>query len=149
MRAAQVTASEDDGHPVLQMWDLRNTYAPAKYLEGHQRGIWALSWCSIDPSLLLTSGKDNRTLLWHTPSGKYAEVEHTSNWNTDLQWSPRLPALFATCSLEGRVRLYSLHDINPPAPSPVQAHGMLFFPLSLSLLFFIHNFPSPPLAFVV
>jgi protein transport protein SEC31 len=44
-----VTGAESDEKPVIQFWDLRNTYAPVRYLEKHTRAIAALSWSSIDP----------------------------------------------------------------------------------------------------
>jgi protein transport protein SEC31 len=53
-----VTASLSDERPVIQYWDLRNTYAPVRYLESHTRGVTSLSWSSVDPSLLLSSGTD-------------------------------------------------------------------------------------------
>ena len=66
LKATQIiTASEDDGAPILELWDLRNTYSPAKTFEGHTRGIWSVSWCPMDSDLLLTCGKDNRTLCWY------------------------------------------------------------------------------------
>jgi len=51
-----ISASDDDSCPVLSVWDLRNTYAPSRYLEGHQRGIWAISWSTFDSNLLLSCG---------------------------------------------------------------------------------------------
>ena len=32
---------------------------------GHTRGILAMSWCPFDPGMLLTCGKDDRTLCWN------------------------------------------------------------------------------------
>lgn len=60
-----ITASEDDASPVIMLWDLRNALAPESILTGHDKGILSLSWCKQDPSLLLSSGKDNRTILWN------------------------------------------------------------------------------------
>jgi len=59
-----MVASEDDNYPLLQMWDLRNAFAPVKDLRGHTKGILAASWCPFDNGLLLSAGKDNRTLCW-------------------------------------------------------------------------------------
>jgi hypothetical protein len=51
------------------MWDLRNAFAPVQDLRGHTKGILAASWCPFDNGLLLSAGKDNRTLCWDPQSG--------------------------------------------------------------------------------
>lgn len=60
-----ITASEDDASPVIMLWNLRNALAPEAILSGHDKGILSLSWCKQDPNLLLSSGKDNRNILWN------------------------------------------------------------------------------------
>ncbi|GAM22651.1 hypothetical protein SAMD00019534_058260 [Acytostelium subglobosum LB1] len=111
-----VTASEDDDYPVIQTWDLRNNTAPLKTLEGHRRGIWGMSWCPSDSSLLLSTGKDNRTLCWNIDKGEMlCEIESTgdaSTWSFDVQWSPRIPAVFATSSFGGNINAYSMQDVS-------------------------------------
>ncbi len=60
-----VTATDDDARPVVRVWNLRSsTTTPIAELSGHTRGVLDLSWCPTDPTLLLSCGKDNRTLLW-------------------------------------------------------------------------------------
>eukprot|EP01113_Clastostelium_recurvatum_P048040 TRINITY_DN865_c0_g1_i3.p1 TRINITY_DN865_c0_g1~~TRINITY_DN865_c0_g1_i3.p1 ORF type:complete len:1250 (+),score=350.23 TRINITY_DN865_c0_g1_i3:202-3951(+) len=125
--ATQVlTASEDDDSPVLQLWDLRNVYTPVKYLEGHTRGVWGVSWSPFDNKLVVSCGKDNRTLCWHLDTASIkpgvdsataqvlCDVETGSDpntWNMDVQWSPRIPAVLSTTSLEGKVNIYALQDV--------------------------------------
>jgi protein transport protein SEC31 len=60
-----ITASEDDTSPIIMVWDLRNSLAPEKILSGHDKGILSLSWCEQDQDLLLSCGKDNRTICWN------------------------------------------------------------------------------------
>ncbi len=48
--------------PRTQIWDLRNAFAPVLELAGHQKGILSANWCPHDEKLLVSSGKDNRTL---------------------------------------------------------------------------------------
>ena len=31
---------------------------------GHTEGILSVSWCPTDPSLLMSCGKDNKTMMW-------------------------------------------------------------------------------------
>ena len=55
---------------------MRNTktldaFSPVSILSGHTRGIWSVSWCPFDNDLLLSCGRDNRTLCWNV---KTAEV---------------------------------------------------------------------------
>eukprot|EP00019_Armaparvus_languidus_P003887 CAMPEP_0168594394 /NCGR_PEP_ID=MMETSP0420-20121227/8875_1 /TAXON_ID=498008 /ORGANISM="Pessonella sp." /LENGTH=1134 /DNA_ID=CAMNT_0008630711 /DNA_START=214 /DNA_END=3615 /DNA_ORIENTATION=- len=79
-----VTGAESDERPVIQLWDLRNTYSPLRYLEGHQRGVWTLSWNEDDPSLLLSSGKDARTLCWDVDTGRVlCELDNEPSDNND------------------------------------------------------------------
>jgi protein transport protein SEC31 len=60
-----VTAGGDDKNPVIKLWDLRSsTSLPLATLQGHTEGVLSVSWCPSDTSLLLSCGKDNRTLLW-------------------------------------------------------------------------------------
>eukprot|EP01099_Mayorella_cantabrigiensis_P003622 TRINITY_DN2733_c0_g6_i1.p1 TRINITY_DN2733_c0_g6~~TRINITY_DN2733_c0_g6_i1.p1 ORF type:complete len:1122 (-),score=331.65 TRINITY_DN2733_c0_g6_i1:283-3315(-) len=107
-----ITASEDDNFPVIQLWDLRNAYSSAQTFSGHSKGIWSTSWCPHDPSLLVSSAKDHRTLVWDTVAGSVKGVlETTNNWNHDVQWSPTMTSLLSTCSLDGHIKIHSLHDV--------------------------------------
>ncbi|EFA74877.1 WD40 repeat-containing protein [Heterostelium album PN500] len=117
-----VTASEDDDHPVIQTWDLRYINTPLKTLEGHRRGVWGLSWCPFDSSLLLSCGKDNRTICWNIEKGEilceFESSTDSNHWNFDVQWSPRIPAVVATSSFGGNINAFSLQDVNPRAATP-------------------------------
>jgi protein transport protein SEC31 len=61
-----LSASADDRNPVLRVWDLgASTSMPVTQLQGgHGGGLFKVAWCPHDESLLLTTAKDNRTLLW-------------------------------------------------------------------------------------
>ena len=48
-----------------------DAFSPVSILSGHTRGIWSVSWCPFDNDLLLSCGRDNRTLCWNV---KTAEV---------------------------------------------------------------------------
>ncbi|KAK8847643.1 hypothetical protein IAR55_005502 [Kwoniella newhampshirensis] len=65
-----ITSSEDDESPIIMLWDLRNTRAPEKILSGHHKGVLSVSWCKQDADLLLSCGKDNRTLCWNPQTGE-------------------------------------------------------------------------------
>ncbi|CAG0892925.1 unnamed protein product [Darwinula stevensoni] len=106
-------ASEDDNHPLIELWDLRFATAPLKTFHGHSRGVLSLSWCPHDPDLLLSTGKDNRILCWNpnatqTDQELVCEVPSTSQWCFQLLWCPRNPALVASASFDGHVSIYSL-----------------------------------------
>ncbi|KAK9238451.1 hypothetical protein V1525DRAFT_358354 [Lipomyces kononenkoae] len=119
-----ITASEDDNAPVILMWDLRNANAPEKILSGHDKGILSLSWCKRDGDLLLSSGKDNRTLLWNPQSGDVlGEFPIATNWTFETRWYDRNPELFATASFDGKISVQSIQNANKPdqvaaAPKP-------------------------------
>eukprot|EP00732_Lithocolla_globosa_P000751 Lithocolla_globosa_v1_NODE_281_length_4678_cov_13.661043.p1 type:complete len:1073 gc:universal NODE_281_length_4678_cov_13.661043:1186-4404(+) len=104
-----ITSSEDDLNPGLLVWDLRHARAPERVLNGHAAGVLGLSWCPQDPGLLLSCGKDSRTILWD-PSSGYAmgEITPASNWVFDVQWNPKIPGLISTCSFDNSVSVHSL-----------------------------------------
>ena len=65
-----LTATDDDHRPVLRLWDLRSsTTNPLAEFSGHTSGVFSVSWCPTDNMLLLSCGKDNRTILWDLVSG--------------------------------------------------------------------------------
>lgn len=109
-------ASDDDSSPSIQLWDLRNSVSPFLELHGHAKGVLGLSWCPQDASFLLTSGKDNRCIVWDVPSGQiHSELPPTSaNWRFDVQWAPgKQPGLFAGATFEGLVSVHSLASCQP------------------------------------
>lgn len=80
------------------LWDLRNWKEPEKVsltaddwiddidrrvwqiLAGHDKGILSLSWCTQDADLLLSSGKDGRTICWNPSSGDIVAEVRSSNY---------------------------------------------------------------------
>ncbi|KAK9386228.1 hypothetical protein V1515DRAFT_628536 [Lipomyces mesembrius] len=108
-----ITASEDDNSPVILMWDLRNANAPEKIFSGHDKGILSLSWCERDSDLLLSSGKDNRTMLWNPQSGELlGEFPIATNWTFETRWYARNPELFASASFDGKITVQSIQNTN-------------------------------------
>lgn len=115
-----VTASADDHNPVIQLWDLKNTNAPKATLSGHDRGVLSLSWCIHDPELLLSSGTDNRTLIWNPSQARViAELPHSSQWVHQTSWCKTQPAVLANASLDGKILLYSIQDTGAKVVSAV------------------------------
>ncbi|VEN35751.1 unnamed protein product [Callosobruchus maculatus] len=106
-------ASDEDHSPIIQLWDLRFATSPLKTLENHQRGILSIAWCNDDSDLLASCGKDNRILIWNPngsqPNGEVlTELAKTNQWNFDVLWCPRNPALIACPNFDGHVSIYSL-----------------------------------------
>ncbi|KAJ1302288.1 hypothetical protein OPQ81_001105 [Rhizoctonia solani] len=109
-----ITASEDDSQPVIMLWDLRNARAPEKILQGHERGILSISWCPQDPELLLSCGKDNRTIVWNPNSGEIlGQLPPSNNWSFLTSWNPRNPDIFATANYDGSIALHSIQSTAP------------------------------------
>ncbi|KAE9536634.1 hypothetical protein AGLY_007036 [Aphis glycines] len=109
-------ASEDDQNPVIQLWDLRYASSPVKNLLGHQKGVLSMSWCSEDPDLLISCGKDNRLLIWNPSSENdgnllVCDLEHNNQWNFEINWCPKDPLLIATSSFDGLTTVYSINDL--------------------------------------
>ncbi|CAN3361844.1 protein transport protein Sec31p [Diutina catenulata] len=115
-----VTASDADGCPVILTWDLRNAMVPEKVMEGHQSGVLSLDWCRHDPSLMLSAGKDNTTVLWNPLTGaRLGEYPTTANWTFHVRFAPSAPDIFATASFDGKVIVQSLQDTSPPVAAAV------------------------------
>ncbi|KAG7662365.1 SEC31 [[Candida] subhashii] len=115
-----ITASDNDSCPLLLTWDLRNANAPENILQGHKKGVLSLDWCKQDPELLVSSGKDNATLLWNPITGiKLGEYPTTANWAFQTRFAPSAPDIFATASFDGKIIIQSLQDTSPPTSAKV------------------------------
>ena len=126
-----LTATPDDSSPVILLWDLRNSNAPERTLQGHDQGILSLSWCQQDSDLLLSCGKDNRTLVWNPQTGeRLGEFPEVTNWTFQTRFNPHNPALSATASFDGKISIQTLQNTNPAAtqtPSQGPVDGEDFF----------------------
>ncbi|GES57177.1 protein transport protein [Aspergillus terreus] len=106
-----VTATPLESDPMICVWDLRNSHAPERTLRGHESGVLSLSWCTQDPDLLLSSGKDNRTLCWNPQTGyAYGEFPVVTNWTFQTRWNPHNPNFFATASFDGRISVQTIQN---------------------------------------
>ncbi|KAK5944213.1 protein transport protein S31 [Knufia obscura] len=111
-----ITAVPLEQEPVILAWDLRNSNAPEKVMRGHDSGVLSLSWCPQDNDLLLSCGKDNRTILWNPQTGQvYGEYPVVTNWTFQTRWNPKNPGMFATASFDGRISIQTLQNTNPQA----------------------------------
>ncbi|KAL9113269.1 MAG: hypothetical protein Q9227_002604 [Pyrenula ochraceoflavens] len=106
-----VTATPLEQDPVVLVWDLRNSNAPEKTLRAHDSGVLSLSWCAQDADLLLSCGKDNRTVLWNPQTGlAYGDYPVVTNWTFQTRWNPHNPNLFATASFDGKIAVQTLQN---------------------------------------
>ena len=106
-----IVASDDDRSCSLQVWDLRNSVAPTNEFVGHTKGVLSLAWSPHDGDLLLSSGKDNRTLVWDAKDGSVlAEFPASSNWNFDAQWSKKTAGEISAASFDGTISIHNLND---------------------------------------
>jgi protein transport protein SEC31 len=111
-----LTATPDDSSPAILLWDLRNSNAPERTLQGHDQGILSLSWCQQDSDLLLSCGKDNRTLCWNPQSGeRLGEFPEVTNWTFQTRFNPHNPNLSATASFDGKIAIQTLQNTNSSA----------------------------------
>ena len=119
-----IVASDDDLSPALQLWDLRNSVSPLMELHGHSKGVLAVSWCPQDASLLLSSSKDNRIIVWDATTGQPAsELPPATNWKFDVQWAPgKAAGIFGGATFEGKITLQSLGACQAPAADPATGY---------------------------
>lgn len=88
-----------------------------------------------DANLLLSCGKDQRTLAWNPDTAEViAEVRSydetsifllirkqapvASNWAFQVEWCPRNPDLLAVASFDGSIGIHSLQSTQEVAPEP-------------------------------
>ena len=110
------TATSNDQDPLILMWDLRNSNAPEKTLRLHEQGILSLAWSAQDPSLLLSCGKDNRTICWNARTGEaFGEFPIVTNWTFETHWNPRQPNILATASFDGKIGVQTIQNTNTEA----------------------------------
>jgi protein transport protein SEC31 len=144
-----LTASGDDRNPVIKVWDLgASTSMPLTTLQGHEAGLLRTSWCPHDDTLLLTCGKDNRTLLWDLyalkpiadiPNQQAAEamaaaqqgqssnpaalfssttLQEQKHMRYDVLWSPLKRGMALTCSLDRKVQAHSVLSLATKSGRP-------------------------------
>jgi protein transport protein SEC31 len=111
-----VTAIPTDQNPLVLVWDLRNTNAPEKTLQAHDQGVLSLSWCTQDSDILLSCGKDNRTIAWNPHSGEQlGEFPVVTNWTFQTRLNPSNPNLLATASFDGKIAIQTLQNTGATA----------------------------------
>jgi protein transport protein SEC31 len=92
-------------------------------MRGHDSGVLSLSWCQQDSDLLLSCGKDNRTICWNPQTGQpYGDFPVVTNWTFQTRWNPHNPNLFATASFDGKLSVQSLQNTNPAAAQASDAN---------------------------
>jgi protein transport protein SEC31 len=109
-------AYDDDRNPSLQMWDFRNASFPFKEFAGHDKGITCASWNEMDSNLLVSCGKDNKTICWNMSNASpevFSEVS-TQAWNKEVQWAPHMPGIISTSSFNGQVGVHSTQTSRAP-----------------------------------
>ena len=133
-----IVALDSDATPVLKLWDLRSsTSCPVCELSGHSKGVLDLVWNGDDSSFVVSTGRDNKVLLWDLPSrtvlGDLAGCEEktevprdaadffttathaaSATRKTSVMWNPFNPAVVATAASDGLVVLYNVEGVTSP-----------------------------------
>jgi protein transport protein SEC31 len=125
-----VTASGDDKNPVLKLWDLRSsTSLPLATLQGHTEGILSISWCPVDTSLLLSCGKDNRTIMWdlftlqpvyELPVRDLHDYQHSQHHHASV-YNARDSNAFGSLASSASSKRYHVSWASPALPAVVSA----------------------------
>ncbi|EQC34520.1 hypothetical protein SDRG_07848 [Saprolegnia diclina VS20] len=120
-----ITASNDDAHPVVRLWDLRGskTTPLAEFYE-HRAGILSAAWNPHDAGFVLSSARDNRTLVWDLHSNQlalevYDQQADGSYYSggyerSHVQWSPLSPGLFSAATPES-TQVLGVHSLGAQA----------------------------------
>ncbi|CAM6100422.1 unnamed protein product [Calypogeia fissa] len=100
--------------------------APLHIFTGHKDEGFAIDWSPITPGRLVTGDCKSNIHLWEpTTSGKWTVdragfTGHSASVE-DLQWSPTEADVFASCSVDGTLRIWDTRNRSQAAIS-VKAH---------------------------
>lgn len=116
----QIAVSYDDEKNCeLQIWDLRNPQGPVMLFgQGHTKGINCVNWCTNDPSLILTGGRDDKIVCWNYKNGERISEMKTDENVKNVKWSPKLQSIFSVTHESGNITINTLssEDITNYAP---------------------------------
>lgn len=66
--------------------------------------------------MLLSCGKDNRTICWNPQTGdQYGEFPVVTNWTFQTRWNPHNPSLLATASFDGKIAVQTTQNTKSDA----------------------------------
>jgi protein transport protein SEC31 len=104
-----VVANDDDKSPSINIWDLRNPdYPVATYSDIHYNGVLSVSWCLADSNLVVSSGKDNRTVVTNFKTGEQVLEFPTENKQyTRVKWSDHLHGKVCAMTSDGSTSVLS------------------------------------------
>ena len=111
-----LVAYNDDSNPCIQLWDMRNCSYPFREFQEHSRGVTCASFCDLDSNLLVSSGRDNRSVCWSLHSGQleaYSDLGLSAP-ATKLEWSQHLPGFIAASAASGTVSIHSIAQKQTP-----------------------------------
>ena len=104
-----LVANDDPQNPTMKIWDLRNPDCPvATYSDLHYDGILSLGWGINDPNLLVSSGKDYRTVLSNSQTGERIFEFPTQSQFNKICWSRVLKGKLAAMDTDGNTSILSV-----------------------------------------
>lgn len=103
------TCDQDNGYGAL-LWDLRSPSQPiVNFSDFAPRGVSSASWCPQDSEMILFATRESRNIIVSSSTGKIScNLESSASPCFDLQWSPRIPGMYLTASIDGRLSVKSL-----------------------------------------
>jgi WD40 repeat protein len=118
------TSSDGASRPEIHEWDLEHNLLVQRYV-GHQQGRFVIRSCfgGVHECFVLSGSEDAYIYIWKRRTGQlFARLSgHTGTVNA-VSWSPTEPALFASASDDGTVRLWSTPDRANGAVEMEDAH---------------------------
>lgn len=103
-----LVANDDDKNPTINIWDLRNPHYPvATFNDIHYSGILSFSWCLSDPSLVISTGKDNRTVVTNFKTGEQVLEFPTKQSYKQVRWSNQQHGKVSAMTSDGNSSILS------------------------------------------
>lgn len=103
------TCNQDNGFGAL-LWDLRGATQPIVTFNNiAHRGVTSASWCGQDSEMILVSTTEPRNLIVSSKTGELlCDLQAQPSASFDVQWSPRIPGLYLTSTVDSNLTIRSL-----------------------------------------
>ena len=113
-----VVANDDDQNPSFNVWDLRKTdYPVATFQNIHYSGITSISWCLADSNLVVSTGRDQRTVVTNFKTREMVlEFPNTESTYDSIIWSQHLNGKIAALDKDGNTDILSFQ---PASSQPI------------------------------
>ncbi|ORY26493.1 WD40-repeat-containing domain protein [Naematelia encephala] len=106
------------GNGALRLFDTTLQGLPVKAWHEHSAEVVSVDWNNIEKDIFTTGSWDHTVKVWNVNRATSLQTlsAHTSQIYTS-QFSPRHPAILASCSSDGYLKIFDLRHTDPSRPT--------------------------------